>query len=103
MPGLETFAWGFFGGVGAELAVLFGIRQQFPDKFPHWIRSRAYYVVVLLMAAAGGAIALAYARSGTTLSAILAIQVGASAPLFLRKARDVIAEPSKPPDPAKVD
>ena len=99
----ETFIWGFFGGVGAELAVLFGVRQQFPDRFPYWIRSRAYYVVALLMALAGGGIALAYVRSGTALSAILAIQIGASAPLFFRKARDVIAETPAPPDPNRVD
>jgi len=103
MGSIETFIWGFFGGIGAELAVLFGVRQQFPDRFPHWIRSRAYYVVAFLMALIGGGIALAYVRSGTSLSAILAIQVGASAPLFFRKARDVIAEPPKPPDESRVD
>lgn len=103
MGSIETFMWGFFGGIGAELAVLFGVRQHFPDRFPHWIRSLAYYVVALLMALVGGAIALAYVRSGTTLSAILAIQVGASAPLFFRKARDVVAELPKPPDPSRVD
>jgi hypothetical protein len=103
MGGIETFMWGVFGGAGAELTVLFGLRQQFPQKFPHWLRSRAYYVVAGLMALAGGAIALAYVRSGTPLTAILAIQVGASAPLFLRKARDVVAEPPERPDPAKID
>jgi len=100
---IETFIWGFFGGIGAELATLFGVRQQFPDRFPHWIRSRAYYAVALLMALVGGGIAIAYVRSGTSLSAILAIQVGASAPLFFRKASEVITEPPKSPDASRVD
>ncbi len=103
MGSIETFIWGFIGGVGAELTVLFGVREQFPDRFPHWIRSGAYYVVALLMALLGGGIALAYVRSGTNLSAILAIQVGASAPLFFRRARDVVSEPPKPPDASRVD
>ena len=103
MGSIETFLWGFFGGIGAELAVLFGVKQQFPDRFPHWIRSKWYYTVVILMALAGGGIALAYVRSGSPLNAILAIQVGASAPLFFRKARDVLAETPKPPATSRVD
>lgn len=99
----ETLAWGIFGGVGAELAVLYAVRQEFPDRFPHWIKSKAYYAVAGLMALAGGGIALAYARSGTELSAILAIQVGASAPLFFRKAKAVVTGRPKPPDPSIVD
>jgi hypothetical protein len=103
MGSIETFIWGFFGGIGAELAVLFGVRQQFPDRFPYWIRSTAYYILAILMALVGGGIALAYVRSGTALNAILAIQVGASAPLFFRKAREVVAEPPKPPDERRID
>jgi hypothetical protein len=103
MGGFETFLWGFFGGIGAELTVLFGVRQQFPSRFPHWVRSRAYYLIVVVMALVGGILALAYVRSGTRLTAILAIQVGASAPLFFRKAHDVISGPPKSPDPLRVD
>lgn len=99
----ETFAWGFFGGIGAELAVLFAVRQQNPADFPHWVRSWVYYIAAFLMAVAGGFVATAYARSGTALTAILAIQVGASAPLFFRKARDVVAKPPSPPEPGQVD
>jgi len=103
MNPIETFCWGLFGGLGAELAVLFGIRQQFPEKFPHWVRSGVYWLIALGMAVAGGVIALAYVRSGTQMSAVLAIQVGASAPLFLRKARDVIPDVPTAPDPVRVD
>jgi len=103
MGSIETFMWGFFGGVGAELAVLFSVRQQFPDRFPHWISSGAYYFIAILMAIVGGVIALAYVRSGTSLSAILAIQVGASAPLFFRKAREAVAEPPEVPDINRID
>jgi hypothetical protein len=103
MGGFETFLWGLFGGIGAELAVLFGVRQQFPSRFPHWIRSLEYYIIVILMVLVGGGLALAYYRSGTTLTAILAIQVGASAPLFFRKAYDMISGSPKPPDPSRID
>jgi hypothetical protein len=103
MGGLETFLWALFGGIGAEIAVVFGLRHSAPHEFPYWLRSPLYYVVAALMVLAGGGIALAYARSGVNLNAILALQLGASAPLILRKLRDAVPTEVKPPDPAKID
>ncbi len=99
----ETFAWGFFGGIGAELAVVFAIRHQLAHEHPYWFRSYLYWIIAALMALAGAVVAVAYARSGTSLSPILAIQVGASAPLILRKLRQTVPDEPGAPDPAKVD
>jgi len=100
---LETFLWGLFGGVGAEVSVVFAHRHRAPKDFPYWLKSWAYYVASLAMALFGGGIAVAYASSGTTLNAILAIQIGASAPLIFRKLSETIPETPKPPDPTKID
>jgi len=103
MSNLETFLWGLAGGLGAELVVFFSIRQLRAHELPYFVRSPRYYIITLIMILFGGLIALAYAKSGTPLNAILAIQVGASTPLILRKFSETISEPPKPPDPDKVN
>lgn len=103
MSVLETFMWAVFGGVGAEVSVVFANRHRAPKDFPYWLKSWPYYVASGSMALFGGGIAAAYASSGTTLSAILAIQIGASAPLIFRKLSETIPDTPKLPDPTKID
>lgn len=103
MPIWEIFLWGLLGGIGAEVVVFFGIRHQNPLEFPYWVKSKAYYIIAVIMALIGAFITIAYARSGTNLNPILAIQIGASAPLILRKARDAASEPSTPPNLSAID
>lgn len=100
---VEIFLWGFFGGVGAEISVVFSLRHRGPKEYPHWLKSPTYYIVASVMVIFGGVIAVAYAQSGTTLNALLAIQIGASAPLIFRKLTETIPESPKPPDPAKIN
>ena len=100
---LETFLWGLFGGAGAEVSVVFTHRHRAAKDFPYWLKSWPYYVTAIVMVFFGAGIAVAYASSGTTLNALLAIQIGASAPLIFRKISEAIPEASKPPDPAKID
>lgn len=99
----EIFMWGIFGGAGAEISVVFALRHRGPKEYPHWLKSWTYYIVALVMVLVGGIVTVAYAKSGTTLNAILAIQIGASAPLIFRKLTETIPESPKPPDPAKID
>lgn len=99
----ETMLWGFFGGIAAELVGWFELRQKLPGEMPHWLRSPAYWVITILMAVAGALITLAYARSGTALSAILALNVGASAPLAFKQLAAAAPRPPIAPDPRTVD
>ncbi len=104
MTPTETFLWGLFGGLGAEVSVIFALRYRGPSDYPYWLKSWTYYLVAVAMVIIGGVIAVAYARSGTTLNAILAIQIGASAPLIFRKlTENVIPDTPKPPDPSRID
>lgn len=103
MTWYETFLWGLFGGLGAEVSVVFALRHQGPKDFPHWLKSWTYYVVALVMAIVGGVIAVAHASSGTALNAILALQIGASAPLILRKLTETVPGTPEPPDPTRID
>lgn len=103
MSPIETFLWGIFGGIGAEAGVVFALRYRLPAEYPYWLKSKVYYLVAGIMVLLGGGIALAYSRSGTTLNALLAMQIGASAPLILRKLSETVPEKPVPPDPSKID
>lgn len=103
MSNIEIFLWGLMGGVGAEMVGVFAIRRQNPAGFPYWIRSLKYYIIASIMILIGAALALAYYRSGFSLNPILAIQIGASAPLILRKASDTVIEPKSPSESDSID
>ncbi len=103
MPSWEIFIWGLLGGLGAEAIVIYDIFHQKPSVFPWWIKSKKYYIIASIMILFGGAIALAYSRSGATLNAILSLQIGASTPIILRKLIDASSERPSPPDPSRVD
>jgi lipid-A-disaccharide synthase-like uncharacterized protein len=83
--GADVAIVGCFGGLAAELVQWFAIRHSLHRKLPAWARARAYWVVTLLMAVAGGALVFVYHISGTRMTPILALNVGASAPLLLGK------------------
>ncbi len=103
MDPIETFLWGFFGGLGAEVSVVFALRHRASSEYPHWLKSWTYYAVAFVMVIVGGVIAVAYSKSGTTLNAILAIQIGASAPLIFRKLLETVPDTPKRPDPTRID
>lgn len=80
---LGAFLYGVGGGMGAELLGLFRLRRRSPSQLPRWLTSRFYWVVTVSMIVAGGGLAVVYVASGVGLTPILAINVGASAPLIL--------------------
>lgn len=84
MEVIEIFLWGICGGVLAELAGIFEIRRVSPDDFPEWLRSPVYWIITCLMVLGGGLLVVGYARSGANITAILAVNIGASAPLIIR-------------------
>lgn len=79
----EACALGMFGGVLAELLGIFRIRRQLATRTPKWFRSPVYWIVTTGMILAGGGLAGIYVLSGIELKAILAVNVGASAPLLI--------------------
>ena len=100
---VEAFIWGLFGSAGAEVSSAFTLRHRAWKDFPYWLKSPPYYITSIAMALIGAGIAAAYSRSGTMLSPILAIQIGASAPLIFRKLTEVVPEKRKPLDLRKID
>ncbi len=79
----EGFLWGAFGGFLAELLGLFKLRHQSSVALPVWIKSPFYWTITSLMILAGGGLVAIYLRSGVPIKALVAVNLGASAPLLI--------------------
>ena len=75
-----AFLLGVFGGFLAELGRWWKIREG--PNFPNYIKTIFYWIITILMIIAGGGLAYVYMLMGD-LNAILAVNVGASAPLII--------------------
>lgn len=97
MSGWEGFAWGVLGGAFGELLGWFRLRQM--ASLPGFWRSPLYWLLTAAMFMTGGALVVAYMRSGVEIKPILAINIGASAPLLIQS---FVAQ-TPPIPPGKVD
>jgi hypothetical protein len=80
---LEGFLYGLLGGLLSEVLGLFRLRQQKVETLPDWLKSWFYWATTVLMITAGGLLVVIYLRSGISVQPILAVNVGASAPLLI--------------------
>ena len=84
----QVFLWGCLGGFAAELLQLHELSKI--DSPPKYLRRPAYWFVTLLMIGLGGVLGLAFFTSGS-MHSLLALQIGASAPLIVRKVASSLA------------
>ena len=61
------------------------MRQTAVSELPHYLRSGFYWLMTMLMIIAGGILTLVYVKSGIELKPLVAINIGASAPLIYWK------------------
>lgn len=80
---LEGFVYGVLGGMLSELLGWFKLRHQASNEFPLWLRSPSYWILTVLMIAAGGILVVIYMKSNIDLKPIVAVNLGASAPLMI--------------------
>ena len=81
---LPTELWfGLAGGALAEVLGLWKMRQVAAAELPHYLKSPFYWCMTVAMVAVGGVVAFIYVQSGIILSPLLAVNVGASAPLII--------------------
>ena len=79
------FAWGVLGGLLAELAAWFKLRQIVPGERPGYLKDPFYWAVTFLMVGAGGVLVAAYIKSGMgDIKPLMAINIGATAPLIIQ-------------------
>jgi len=83
-----TFLWALGGGLAAEALRWWRLVQNHRSgktlNLPAYVRSPFYWALTAVIVLAGGMLAVAYAASGQQLSPILAINIGASAPLVIQ-------------------
>jgi hypothetical protein len=80
---VKTILCGLAGGFLVELNVWWKLRYTPPEKLPQFYKYPHYWVTTIAMIAAGGGLALVYVLSGISVSPLLAVNVGASAPLII--------------------
>ncbi len=99
-----TFLWAAGGGLAAEALrwwrLIRGQQQGTTLNLPVYARSPLYWGLTGVIVLAGGMLAVAYVVSGQRLGPILAVNVGASAPLIIQglaaSAPDAPARPVAP-------
>lgn len=103
----STFLWALGGGLAAEALRWWRLVQSHRAgtslNLPAYARSPFYWALTGVIVLAGGMLAVAYAASGQALGPILAINIGASAPLIIQglasSAPAPRTEASRPPAP----
>lgn len=76
---LQIFMAGCFGGLMAELLKWYGVRGN--RRWPRYARTVRYWIITAIMIGGGGVLACLYGIKAV--NAILAVNVGASAPLIV--------------------
>ncbi len=83
-----VFLWAAGGGVAAEALrwwrLIRAQQQGTTINLPVYARSPLYWGLTAVLVLAGGMLAVAYAASGQQLGPVLAVNVGASAPLIIQ-------------------
>ncbi len=81
--GWMIYLFGCVGGVAVELLRWWKLRESL--EFPVFVRKPTYWILTILMILLGGVVAIAYGMEKST--AILSMNLGASAPARTRRNR----------------
>jgi hypothetical protein len=87
------FWWGVFGGASVEAIQLYTLRQLPKDRRPQWLKSPFYWAITAIMVVAGGGLVMLYIASGMTIKALVAFNIGVSAPLILKEGSQAVQKP----------
>lgn len=83
MSPFEGFLFGVLGGLFGEVLGLFKLRHQPVGLLPAWVKSPWYWAMTILMILSGGGLVVIYVESSIPVAPILAVNIGASAPLIV--------------------
>jgi hypothetical protein len=81
MTDLSIFEFACFGGFLAEVLKWYRLRESV--NFPDYAKGPVYWIITLAVIVGGGGLAYAYGPQVVT-SKILAVNIGASAPLIIQ-------------------
>lgn len=90
MTELSVFLWGAGGSIAMDIVAVVKYFETSPLKFPDRYSRFWYYVSRLLLATVGGGLAVAYGID----KPILALNIGAAAPLLITALSQGLAGPA---------
>lgn len=82
MEYIITFFFGSIGGFGAEILIYRNSLKENSNGNKRNFKGLAYFFATISQILLGGIVAVAYLYDGTKLGAILAMNVGATAPIL---------------------
>jgi hypothetical protein len=85
-----NFCYAVFGGLAINVVRLVELVQMPRAERPATFSDPLYVFQFVVMPLIGGVLALAYQGSGAVLNPILAINIGASAPLILKNLASIV-------------
>ncbi len=96
---MDAILWGLFGGFAMRVFLLLELASVPRPQRPATFSDPLYFLQFLFVPLIGAGLAYAYQSSGTVLSPILAINIGASAPAIFRS----LASTIPPVGPRRID
>lgn len=88
---LPIFLTGCFGGLMAESIKWYGLREN--RNWPRYARTARYWIITAVMIGGGGVLACLYGVEAV--NALLAVNIGASAPLIISSLATTIPAASR--------
>lgn len=96
---LKFEIWGVFGGAIVELVKWYTHRQDVSDLIKGIKNKTIYWALTIVMMLTAAPLVFAHRSSGAQLTIILAINIGASAPLFWKLVGESIPNTANLPSP----
>ena len=85
---LAAFSLGFLGAFLADFIGWYKLRRLKPEELPKYLSSFFYWIISFAMWIVGGILVILYGTSNV--NAILALNIGASAPLIIGRFASII-------------
>lgn len=83
LTSMQGLFYGIAGGILAEFVGWYKLRTVLYNSHPEYSKSLSYWIMTIGMIFAGGGLVYIYIESGFQFKALLAINIGATAPLIL--------------------
>ena len=99
MAMLDGLGLGILGGLLAEVFSLSKLRYLPRHELPLWLTSVWYWIITVLLILSGGVLVGNYLGSGVAMTPLLALNIGASAPLILQS----LVSQAPAIDPGQID
>ncbi len=81
----HTAVWGMIGGIFSEVLKWFSMREVLHTGIPDYAKKPYYWIATAFMVIVGGILAVAYENQENDINPLLAINIGASAPLIAKE------------------